>query len=81
MVKRYNEEFRLVESRRVERFCLLGLSSGIYNTRLLTKEEESYGPCITSVRAFPLRLDRERVLFKLTLFANVWKRIWYALMK
>ena len=64
-----NEEFRLVESRRVERFCLLGLSSSI-NTSLLTEEVESYGPSVKSVRVFPLRRDRGRVLVKLTLFAN-----------
>lgn len=63
-----NEEFHLVQSRRVERFCLLGLSSRL-NTRLLREEVESHGLSVKSVRVFPLRRNRRQVLVKLTLVA------------
>ena len=53
-----NEEFHLVQSRRVERFCLLGLSSRL-NTRLLREEVESHGLSVKSV-VVQQQTDKER---------------------
>jgi len=64
-----DDDFHIMESRRVVRYCLLDLSSTL-NTGLLTSENESQGPNVKTVRVFPLRRDPSRVLVKLTLVAN-----------
>ncbi|KAH3808709.1 hypothetical protein DPMN_137066 [Dreissena polymorpha] len=63
------DEFKLVENRRVERYCLIGLRSTV-NTRLLITEVEDQGPKVKAIRVFPIRRDPGRALVKLTLVAN-----------
>ncbi|KAH3709592.1 hypothetical protein DPMN_069056 [Dreissena polymorpha] len=52
------DEFKLVENRRVERYCLIGLRLTV-NTRLLTTEVEDQGPKVKAIRVFPIRGIRD----------------------
>ncbi|KAH3736354.1 hypothetical protein DPMN_042917 [Dreissena polymorpha] len=62
-------DFRRVETRRVKRFCVLGLSSRV-NTDVLKTVLEQKGPQERSMRVYPLRKNHRKVLLKLTLTSN-----------
>ncbi|KAH3874864.1 hypothetical protein DPMN_038118 [Dreissena polymorpha] len=62
-------DFRRVETRRVKRFCVLGLSSRV-NTDILKTVLEQKRPHVRSMRVCPLRKNPRKVLLKLTLTAN-----------
>lgn len=64
-----DDDFRLVERKRVERFCLFGLSSRL-NETLLLRDIEERGPKVRGISVFPLRSDRSQVRVKLTLVAD-----------
>ncbi|KAH3750593.1 hypothetical protein DPMN_185120 [Dreissena polymorpha] len=62
-------DFRRVETRRVKRFCMLGLSSRV-NTDVLKTVLEQKRPQVRSTRVYPLRKNPRKVLLKLTLTSN-----------
>ncbi|KAH3777586.1 hypothetical protein DPMN_179034 [Dreissena polymorpha] len=62
-------DFRWVETRRVKRFCVLGLSCRV-NTDVLKTVLKQKGPQVKSMRVYPLRKNPRKVLLKLTLTSN-----------
>ncbi|KAL4216301.1 hypothetical protein ACF0H5_024027 [Mactra antiquata] len=63
------DDFHVVTSKRVERFCVLGLSDKV-NLKVLKSVIEGKGPSVKSIRMFPLRRNPRKVLIKLNLVAN-----------